>query len=80
MEGLLHIAPRWTVWHLAIPRRHLSRKQAGRPAHYATATGTGRKLVVNATTSTVREGSFRAELINRDWTTSSGFTRDVFEE
>ena len=80
LEGLLHLAPDGQSDHLAIPRRHLLRKQAGRPAHYATATGTGRKLVVKATTSTVREGSFRAELLNLDDIILSGFTRDDFEE
>lgn len=40
----------------------------------------GRKLVVNEATSTVREGSLGAELLNPDCTTLPGFTRDNFEE
>jgi hypothetical protein len=40
----------------------------------------GRKLVVNAATSTVREGSLRAELLNPECITLPGFTRDNFEE
>ena len=40
----------------------------------------GRKLVVNAATSTVSKGSLRAELLNPDGTTLPGFTHDDLEE
>ena len=40
----------------------------------------GRTLVVNAATSTVKEGSLQAELLNPDGTPIPGFTRDDFEE